>query len=88
MNTMDWSILRDFIAVAETGGLSQAARKLRVSQPTLSRRIAALEEHLKAQLFQRTPRGRIATLAAYRHLGVAAPTATQNAAGLFGAEAE
>ena len=57
MNKMDWSILRDFIAVAETGGLSQAARRLRVSQPTLSRRIAALEEQLKAQLFQRTPRG-------------------------------
>ena len=57
MNTMDWSILRDFIAVAETGGLSQAARRLRVSQPTLSRRIAALEAQLKAQLFQRTPRG-------------------------------
>ena len=48
MNKMDWSILRDFIAVAETGGLSQAARRLRVSQPTLSRRIAALEEQLKA----------------------------------------
>jgi DNA-binding transcriptional LysR family regulator len=51
---MDWSILRDFIAVSETGGLSQAARRLRVSQPTLSRRIAQLETQLKAQLFQRT----------------------------------
>jgi len=61
MNKMDWSILRDFIAVAETGGLSQAARRLRVSQPTLSRRIAALEEQLKAQLFQRTPRGLLLT---------------------------
>jgi len=30
---------------------------------------------------QRTPRGRIATLAAYRHLGVAAP---QRESGLFG----
>jgi len=61
MNKMDWSILRDFIAVAETGGLSQAARRLRVSQPTLSRRIAALEDQLKAQLFQRTPRGLLLT---------------------------
>jgi len=58
---MDWSILRDFIAVAETGGLSQAARRLRVSQPTLSRRIAQLETQLKAQLFQRTPRGLLLT---------------------------
>ena len=58
---MDWSILRDFIAVAETGGLSQAARRLRVSQPTLSRRISQLEAQLKAQLFQRTPRGLLLT---------------------------
>lgn len=61
MNNLDWSILRDFIAVAETGSLSQAARRLRLSQPTLSRRIAALEEQLKAQLFQRTPRGLLLT---------------------------
>ncbi len=61
MNGMDWSILRDFIAVAETGGLSQAARRLRVSQPTLSRRIAALEAQLKVPLFQRTPRGLLLT---------------------------
>ncbi len=61
MNSMDWSILRDFIAVAEAGGLSQAARRLRVSQPTLSRRIAALEAQLKVPLFQRTPRGLLLT---------------------------
>lgn len=61
MNNLDWSILRDFIAVAETGSLSQAARRLRLSQPTLSRRIAALEEQLKMQLFQRTPRGLLLT---------------------------
>jgi len=33
---------------------------------------------------QRTPRGRVATLAAYRHLGVAAPKATS---GLFDGDA-
>src|SRR5688572_30795413 len=61
MNTMDWSILRDFIAVAETGSLSQAARRLRLSQPTLSRRIALLEQQLKTRLFLRTPRGLLLT---------------------------
>jgi DNA-binding transcriptional LysR family regulator len=61
MHSIDWSILRDFIAVAETGSLSQAARRLRLSQPTLSRRIATLEGQLKAQLFQRTPRGLLLT---------------------------
>ena len=49
--------LRDFLAVAETGSLSEAARRLRVSQPTLSRRIAGLEAQLKTQLFKRHPRG-------------------------------
>ncbi len=62
MNTsLDWSALRDFLAVAETGSLSRAAKKLRLSQPTLSRRIAGLEAQLKAQLFQRTPRGLVLT---------------------------
>ncbi len=61
MNRLDWSILRDFIAVAETGSFSKAAKRLLVSQPTLSRRIAALEEQLKGQLFQRTPKGLLLT---------------------------
>jgi DNA-binding transcriptional LysR family regulator len=54
---LDWSALRDFLAVADTGSLSAAARQLRVSQPTLSRRMAALEERLGVELFQRTSRG-------------------------------
>src|SRR5262245_58631221 len=54
---MDWTALRDFLAVAETGSLSRAAIKLGVSQPTLTRRMAALEERLRAELFRRTPRG-------------------------------
>ncbi len=61
MNSLDWSALRDFLAVAETGSLSRAAKKLHLSQPTLSRRIAGLESQLKAQLFQRTPRGLMLT---------------------------
>jgi DNA-binding transcriptional LysR family regulator len=61
MHTLDWSALRDFLAVAETGSLSRAAKQLRLSQPTLSRRIAGLESQLKAQLFQRTPRGLVLT---------------------------
>ena len=54
---LDWSALRDFLAVSETGSLSRAALKLGVSQPTLTRRMAALEERLRAELFRRTPRG-------------------------------
>lgn len=54
---LDWTLLRDFLAVAEAGSLSAAARRLGVSQPTLSRRIGALEQRFGAQLFERTSRG-------------------------------
>lgn len=54
---LDWTSLRDFLAVAESGSLSRAARRLRVSQPTLTRRMAALEARFRTDLFRRTPRG-------------------------------
>ncbi len=54
---LDWTTLRDFLAVAEAGSLSAAARRLGVSQPTLTRRIAALEDRFQTQLFHRTTRG-------------------------------
>ena len=54
---LEWTALRDFLAVAEGGSLSAAARRLGVSQPTLTRRMAALEDRLGAELFLRTPRG-------------------------------
>ncbi|MSO96821.1 MAG: LysR family transcriptional regulator [Rhodospirillaceae bacterium] len=61
MTEMDWSVLRDFLIVAKTGSLSRAAKTLKISQPTLSRRIVALEEQLNARLFVRTPRGLLLT---------------------------
>jgi DNA-binding transcriptional LysR family regulator len=61
MSDLDWSVLRDFLAVAKTGSLSRAAEMLKVSQPTLSRRITALEQQLNARLFVRTPRGLLLT---------------------------
>lgn len=48
-----WDDLRLFLAVAETGSLSAAARRLRLGQPTLSRRMAALEEQVDEPLFTR-----------------------------------
>lgn len=44
------------IAVTEAGSFSAAARKLAVPVATVSRRVAELEAHLKAELFQRTSR--------------------------------
>ncbi len=54
---MDWAAIQDFLAVAETGSLSAAARRLRVSQPTMGRRISALEDNLGSSLFLRSVRG-------------------------------
>lgn len=55
--SIPWSSLKDFLAVAESGSLSAAGRRLGVSQPTLTRRMAALEESLHAELFRRSPQG-------------------------------
>lgn len=53
----DWSLFEAFLAVAEGGSLSEAARTLGTSQPTLGRHIAELERGLGLELFQRHPRG-------------------------------
>lgn len=53
MSDFDWTLIRSFLAVAETGSLSAAARQLRASQPTLGRHIAELERDLGVTLFRR-----------------------------------
>lgn len=57
MDLPDWTLSRSFLAVAETGSLSQAARALGLSQPTLGRHIAEMEATLGLTLFTRVPRG-------------------------------
>ena len=54
---LDWSLMQAFLAVAETGSLTGAARSLDRSQPTLGRQIKTLESQLGAELFHRQPRG-------------------------------
>lgn len=49
--------LRYFLKIAELSSLSRAADTLDVSQPGLSRNLAALERHLGTPLFLRTGRG-------------------------------
>ncbi|MEM1005141.1 MAG: LysR family transcriptional regulator [Pseudomonadota bacterium] len=53
----DWSLIQSFLAVAETGSLSAAARQLDRSQPTLGRQIQTLEADLNVSLFDRHARG-------------------------------
>ncbi|OBF26745.1 hypothetical protein A5724_31200 [Mycobacterium sp. ACS1612] len=52
-----------FLAVAEEGGFSVAARRLHVSQPALSQTIGALEDYLGVKLFVRAKSGVHITLA-------------------------
>lgn len=54
---LDWTHLRSFLATAQTASLSAAARKLGLTQPTLSRQVAALETSLSVMLFERVGRG-------------------------------
>lgn len=54
---LDWNDLRYFLGVAEHGSTLAAGRKLRVSQTTVARRIAALEEALGLPLFERRQAG-------------------------------
>lgn len=55
--SLDWSLIPAFIAVAETGSLSAAARQLGSSQPTVGRQIQQIEAALGLSLFTRHPKG-------------------------------
>lgn len=65
---IEWNDLRLFLAIAETGSLSGAARQLRVGQPTVTRRLAALEYSMGATLFRRSVDGAALTAAGERLL--------------------
>lgn len=53
MNNPDWDNIRYFLAAARTHSLSAASRTLHSNQPTVGRRIDALEAQLGVRLFQR-----------------------------------
>jgi len=61
--SFDWNQVRAFLATAEEGSLSAAARALGQTQPTLSRQVAALEEDLGVTLFERAGRAMALTTA-------------------------
>ncbi|QIB33680.1 LysR family transcriptional regulator [Ancylobacter pratisalsi] len=58
---MEWSDLRVFLAIAREGTLGGAARAIGQTQPTMGRRLRALEEAIDQMLFQRTRDGFILT---------------------------
>lgn len=53
---MDIAALQAFLAVAETGSFSRAAERIFLTQPAISKRIAALETSLGTRLFDRIGR--------------------------------
>ncbi|RDJ15529.1 LysR family transcriptional regulator [Rhizobium grahamii] len=58
---MEWSDLKLFLAIARQGTLGAAARSLGLTQPTMGRRLRALEVSLGQTLFQRTADGFVMT---------------------------
>src|ERR687889_1298686 len=77
MSRFDWDDLRFFLAVARAGRLTVAARRLGADHATVSRRITALEEALKAKLFERRPQGYALTEHGERLLAKAESMETQ-----------
>ncbi|PKM26345.1 MAG: LysR family transcriptional regulator [Gammaproteobacteria bacterium HGW-Gammaproteobacteria-13] len=53
---MDLATLNAFIAIAELGSFSEAAERLHLTQPAVSKRIASLEQQLSVRLFDRLGR--------------------------------
>jgi DNA-binding transcriptional LysR family regulator len=58
---MELHQLKYFVAVAETGGFSKAARRCYVAQPSLSQQIKKLEHELGQRLFERLGRSTVLT---------------------------
>jgi DNA-binding transcriptional LysR family regulator len=59
--SFDWNQARAFLVTAEEGSLSAAARALNLTQPTLGRQVAALEDELGIMLFDRVGRSLVLT---------------------------
>lgn len=57
MRTMDFDSINYFLSICTSGSFSEAAKRLYISQPTLSRRITVLEDELGTELFSRKSTG-------------------------------
>lgn len=88
MHRLNWDDLQFVLAVAEAQSVAAAARQLGVNHATVLRRIAAFEDSVGTQVFDRTPRGytlrqdRLRLIAAAREVGQAVLTLRHLAEGL------
>lgn len=53
----DWDKVKYFYYIVKLKSMNEAAKFLNVAQPSLSRKITILEDHLQCRLFTRTPKG-------------------------------
>ena len=79
--------IRLFVRVAESGSFSAVAREANIGQPAVSKQVAALEQHLGAQLMHRTSRSLTLTEAgqAFYEAGVKLLSDLEAAESLVGA---
>lgn len=68
---IDTALLRAFVAVAETGGMTAAGQTLNLTQAAVSQQIKRLEESFDTRLFERDRRGLALTPQGERLLGLA-----------------
>ena len=61
MRNTEWELWRSFLATADAGSLSGAARSLSLTQPTVGRHIDKLESSIGTSLFTRSQRGLLPT---------------------------
>ena len=54
---MDLTLIRSFLAVAETGAITEAAERIGITHPALSRRLQQFEDHLGVPLMVRGRKG-------------------------------
>ncbi len=73
---MDLNTLKLFVSAADSGSLSEAARRTGTPLPTLSRRVRKLEGDVGVRLFERGPRGLVLTPAGTRLLAEVGPALT------------
>jgi DNA-binding transcriptional LysR family regulator len=71
---MNWDDLKLFLAVADAPSMRAAARTLKISHTTISRRIDALEANLNAKLFDRLTNGYQLTASGLELLPIARQT--------------
>lgn len=52
---LDWNLLRTFVAIVQEGGITPAANRLLLKQPTVSNALKRLEDRLGKRLIDRSP---------------------------------